>query len=222
MGICSEDVKGISAKYGADLCGIASIDRFTTAPRGYHPCDILPSCKSVVVVACEFPRSSLSDPKNYTQVRNQLVKKLDNMASLISKELKSRGTAAVAKRSIGPCEWDEDDRYRDDMSLIYAGVYAGLGKIGKNNLLINNKYGNMIWCSAVLTSEKLEADPLAEYEVCAKNCKICINSCPVGAIDGKLIKQLTCYDNAYTYRGGRQQIICWKCRTVCPNCFGIK
>lgn len=43
----SKQVKDILFGLGADLCGIASIDRFDDAPKGYHPTDILPTCKSV-------------------------------------------------------------------------------------------------------------------------------------------------------------------------------
>ncbi len=44
----SHKVKEIMYSLGADLCGIASIDRFADAPAGYHPLDVLPTCKSVI------------------------------------------------------------------------------------------------------------------------------------------------------------------------------
>ena len=37
-------------RVGMDLCGIASIDRFAESPKGKHPTEILPGCKSVIVV----------------------------------------------------------------------------------------------------------------------------------------------------------------------------
>ncbi|MDR0271819.1 MAG: hypothetical protein LBI27_00680 [Clostridiales bacterium] len=40
----SDDTKKIAHDLGADLCGIASADRFGEAPEGFHPCDVLPSC----------------------------------------------------------------------------------------------------------------------------------------------------------------------------------
>ena len=55
----SDDVKQILFEMGADLCGFASIDRFNEAPKGFHPCDVLPSCKTVVVFAKQFPTGSL-------------------------------------------------------------------------------------------------------------------------------------------------------------------
>lgn len=38
----SLEVKQLAYELGADLCGIASIDRFDDAPKGYHPLDVLP------------------------------------------------------------------------------------------------------------------------------------------------------------------------------------
>ncbi|MDE6365246.1 MAG: hypothetical protein K2L86_13465, partial [Lachnospiraceae bacterium] len=58
--INSSQIKNIVFSLGADLCGIAGIDRFDDAPRGYHPCDVLPSCRSVISFACRFPAGVLA------------------------------------------------------------------------------------------------------------------------------------------------------------------
>ncbi len=42
---------------GADLVGIASVDRFNGAPDGHKPEDILPDAKNVVVCAKRIPNS---------------------------------------------------------------------------------------------------------------------------------------------------------------------
>lgn len=221
MNINSEEIKKAAYELGADLCGVASIERFKEAPKGFHPCDILQECKSVIVIACKFPGNSFCDSETYTITRNQMAEKLDEIALILSEKFISKGITAVFKKSMGPCRWDENNRYRDTMSLKHAGMLAGMGKIGKNTLLVNNIFGNMIWLSAVLISQGLEADPIADYEVCYSECKVCLESCPVKAIDGELKDQLLCYNNAYTYINEEEHILCWKCREVCPNCFGI-
>ena len=48
----SKKVKEILFSFGADLCGIAGTDRFGDAPKGYHPLDVMPSCKSVISFGC--------------------------------------------------------------------------------------------------------------------------------------------------------------------------
>ena len=73
--IDSKQVKKILFGLGADLCGIASIDRFNDAPKGYHPTDVLPTCKSVISFGCRFPIGTLicNSPVPYTRVRNSLL-----------------------------------------------------------------------------------------------------------------------------------------------------
>lgn len=68
--IDSNKVKEILFSLGADLCGIASIDRFEDAPKGYHPLDVMPSCKSVISFGCRFPVGTLvcETPVPYTRV----------------------------------------------------------------------------------------------------------------------------------------------------------
>ncbi len=55
MKIRSIEIKNYAKNIGADLTGIASIDRFKNAPKGHHPKDILESCKSVIVCAKKMP-----------------------------------------------------------------------------------------------------------------------------------------------------------------------
>ena len=45
----SSNVKKISIDLGADLCGVASIDWFYDAPKGYNPGDVLPSRKHTCI-----------------------------------------------------------------------------------------------------------------------------------------------------------------------------
>jgi len=59
MTLHAADVKQTSRELGADLCGIASVDRFEQAPKGFHPCDVLPECQTVIVLARRFLNSTL-------------------------------------------------------------------------------------------------------------------------------------------------------------------
>jgi hypothetical protein len=38
-------------EWGADLVGIAPVERFDGAPEGHRPTDFLPECKSVISIA---------------------------------------------------------------------------------------------------------------------------------------------------------------------------
>lgn len=213
-------IKQTAYELGADLVGIAPIDRFSGAPAGFHPCDILPTCQSVIVLASEFPPSSLhSDPADYTSVRNNMVARMDRMAQMLDKVIKSHKADSRIIRSTTTVY--AEGRYRGPISLKHAGQFAGLGKIGQHTLLTNNRFGNMIWLSAVLTSAELEADPLADYEVCLPECTLCENNCPAGALGNPQIKQLKCYNHAFKHVKGCLEIQCWQCRRICPYKNGI-
>lgn len=78
----SKTVKEIMFTLGADLCGIAGMDRFDDAPKGYHPSDVFPACKSVISFGCRFPVGTLACKSDipYTRVRNSITPKMDAMA----------------------------------------------------------------------------------------------------------------------------------------------
>ncbi len=105
--INSETVKKKAIQYGADICGIASINRFVDAPDGFHPCDIYPDCMSVIVYACHFPLSTLKAKTNtpYTLVRNTLVRKLDLLSFYLSDGLERDGITSVPIPSALCCEF---------------------------------------------------------------------------------------------------------------------
>lgn len=160
-------VKEAATRLGAELCGIAPVDRFKEAPEGFHPRDVFPGCKSVIVLASQFARSTLGARSSvpYSFVRNMMVGKMDGISFELANQLDAKGIAAVPIPSAEPYEyWDEVRiQGRGIISLKHAAVLAGLGRMGKNTLLINNLYGNMIWLSAILISEEVKADPLAVY-----------------------------------------------------------
>jgi epoxyqueuosine reductase len=226
MKTTSEDIRSRAREWGADLCGIAAADRFTAAPESYRPADVLPGCRSVVIVARRFLRSTLSAESTipYTVIRNYLSGEMDGLSIKLSYYLESLGAKAVPTGAIGPTRWNKETRKSMGLiSLKHAAVQAGMGKIGKNTLLINDRFGNMVWLGGVLTTLDLKPDPLVEYEVCPAECRVCLEVCPVQALDGVSIDQRKCWDYAFGADDeGEWRIKCFKCRDICPNKLGVK
>jgi epoxyqueuosine reductase QueG len=221
MDVTSENIRTICLELGADLVGIASIDRFSDAPLGFHPCDILSDCKTVIVLACRLPHDALNaDAATYTLIRNQMVEKMDNLATSAAAGLKTKGLSAKPILSVQ--SQLHNGKYYGPISLKHAAVLAGLGQMGKNTLLINENLGNMLWLSAVLINAAITPDATADYQVCNSSCNLCLEACPVSALEPGQIQQLNCFKHAFKFPDGKLQLQCWSCRKICPYKFGIK
>lgn len=215
----------IFIKLGAEVCGIANIDRFVNAPKGFHPTDIYADCKSVIVFAKALPKgiAKVSPRIIYQHFNSISPVELDRIAYLASIEIeKSYNRFAVPIPSDGPYDyWDTDKMEgRGLLSMKHMAVLAGLGSIGKSTLLLNNQYGNMLNIGAVLTNLNLPSDALAE-SICIKGCSLCIDNCPVHAINEHSVNQKLCRKNTYASNDrGFDVVNCNKCRTICPMAFG--
>lgn len=181
--INNTQVKKIAYALGADLCGIAGMDRFGDAPEGYHPCDVLPACRSVISFACRFPAAVLScrTAVPYTRVRNSITAKMDAIALNLCIELDKKGIAAVPIPT-NESQWDaRTGRWRSIVSQKHAAQAAGLGTIGRHSLVITPEFGSMVWLGMVLTEAELEPDTMLD-RVC-NDCMLCVEACPVNALE---------------------------------------
>ncbi len=221
-----EKIKEIIGGLGADICGVANIDRFENIPFGFHPKDIYKDCKSVIVFAKHMPKglSCVSPRIIYIKATDINLAELDRISYLASIEIEKLGGIAIPLPSDSPYEyWDNDNMTgKGLLSMRHAAMLAGLGSIGKNTLIINRHYGNMINIGAVLSNLDLESDPLAE-ELCIPSCHLCIDSCPQKALNGNTTNQKLCREFTYSENErGFGVCNCNKCRTICPRAFGIK
>jgi epoxyqueuosine reductase len=70
-------------------------------------------------------------------------------------------------------------------------VAAGLGRQGRNSLLINNTYGSWIALGGLLLDQELPPDPPSR-DRCPPGCRACMEACPTGALDGQSIDARRC------------------------------
>lgn len=222
--VSSGQIKNILFDLGADLCKIASADRLANAPEGFHPNDVFPDCKSVVVFAKAFPVGTLACNNTipYTIARNVLSDILDKMSVEFCIKAQKLGIAAVPTGTISHVQYDEKtQRSRSIVSAKHCAVAAGLGRIGRNTLVVTPEYGNMVWLNAVLTNAELEPDEIIAGDPCPKGCSLCADNCKAGAFDTELFNQNACWEYAFKTEAGKTfKFKCNKCRVICPNCFG--
>lgn len=220
--IDSQKVKTILLSLGADLCGIASIDRFSEAPNGYHPLDVFPSCKSVISFACRFPVGTLLCESHipYTRARNSITAKMDSIALDFCIEMEKQQVKCIPIPT-NESQWDSrSNRWRSIVSQKHMAQAAGLGTIGRHSLLITPEFGSMVWLGAVLCDKELTPDILRE-PVC-KHCNLCVEVCPVNALEKVEINQQSCWDYAFgdDEKDKTWRIACHKCRDICPYNLG--
>lgn len=220
----SREVKNIMLSLGADLCKVAGIDRFNDAPEGYHPLDVFPSCKSVISFACRFPAATLAckTAVPYTRVRNSITAKMDAIALDFCIEMEKCDIAAIPIPT-NESQWDSrTERWRSIISQKHAAQAAGIGTIGRHSLLITPEFGSMVWLGSVLTEAELEPDPMLE-KIC-NDCNLCVEVCPVNALEQIELRQQVCWDHAFgdNEETKNWEISCHKCRDICPYNRGIK
>ena len=125
INISNHEIKEIVYSLGGDLCGVAGMERFNNAPKGFHPLDVLPSCKSVISFAVRFPVEALKceTPVPYTRIRNSLTPKMDAIALNLCIELEKRGIVSVPIPT-NESLWDEEtNRWRSIISQKHAAQF---------------------------------------------------------------------------------------------------
>ena len=221
--LTSSIVKEYGLEAGADIVGIAQIDDFIKAPKGFNPTDALPDCHSVIVLGGTFSPEDYKSVDKYSATRNAMLSKMTEIAKRLAKRLKKEGYNTKAISAAGG-KWVQGEGRKELLgyiSLKHAAEIAGLGVIGKNYLLTNPKYGNLLWLSAVLTDAVLEPDERITQEICT-SCMKCVNGCPIGALDDQSkFKRKEC-SSFYMIEDKKFKLKCYKCRTVCPNCNGMQ
>jgi epoxyqueuosine reductase QueG len=217
----SQQIKSLAAGLGAEVCGIADVGRFSMAPKGFHPSDILAETRSVIVFAKPMSRTAYQTRSlvSYTLLRNRVLVVLDDIAIRMTEEIEAAGGRALPIPSAEPYEfWSTELRHgRGILSLKHAAQLAGIGTLGKNTVLLNPRFGNRLWLGAVVTDLELAPDPMLGKQ-CLEDCRLCLDACPQGALDGTTIVQKLCRERSFkASEGGSWYYACCDCLQACPN-----
>ena len=220
-----DKLKQYALDNGADLVGVAPIERFGGAPQGHRPEDILPGARAVVACARRIPEGALDGPATvYHRAMEVIYAQLDLLAGRVALFLEAEGGRAAPVPADEPYRyWEPEERYgRGDLSHKHAAQAAGLGRLGKNSLLITRQFGNRVHLVSVVTDVDLTPDPVLDWDPCPERCTLCLRACPAGALSGdQQVKQALCRQ-VMMERLPKGTVIenCRACRRVCPS--GLK
>ncbi len=186
---------------GVDDVGIASVQEYKS-PLSPALESIFPKVKSLVVLAykelsnCESQNMQIAmsgrmDIMEFSRSCNYKV------ARFLEREF---NTKAMSVAPSYPLKMSYETKGTiGDVSLRHAAIAAGLGNFGRHNLVIHPEIGTRVVFTAVLTSLELSSDPPVTEKFC-QNCNLCVDSCPVGALDeeGKT-HDMKCLKNSQPY-----------------------
>lgn len=188
--------------WGADLVGIAPVERFANAPEGHRPTDFLPECRSVISIGMHlfqgmadvwgewYEPNKTNTPYlfyGYGLTNWEISRLVNRMAKLL--EYKGYKTLAFMPTWISSMTKYFDRTIQTgevmaEFSHRHAAVAAGLADFGWNGLALTPEFGAMQRFNSLLTSAELEPTPLYEGpplcrpEECGRKC---VRLCPAEA-----------------------------------------
>ncbi len=182
---------------GADLIGVAPVERLAGAPEGTRPTDYLPNATCVAVAAMKIADGAVAVAGHYDEPGKTLGPymwygyvvanwELSVAASRLTRFLERRGFVALPFPPTGVLY-----KYgnRADFSHRHAAVAAGLGGFGLSGLLLTPEFGARQRLVSIITNAPLDSSPLyggpalCRPDACGA---ACINGCPTGAMSGKV------------------------------------
>lgn len=206
MHITSEMVKQASRELGADLCGIASMDRFEGAPTQQDPRFIFPGAQACVVLGFRIPRGYFRGIEEGTYFAAYTAMGYGGLnmvyMPIVLRELTcfiedheyeaapipNMYPGTTISFASGEVMADRSRAVREGLphpdvmvDFRVAAFAAGLGEFGYSKVFLNPEYGPAVRYVALLTDAPLEPDPLFEGTLCDR-CMSCVRECSAGAI----------------------------------------
>ena len=204
--LTAAEVKKFALAQGADMVGIANIERFEGAPLQMDPRQIMPEARSVIALAFRVMRGSLRGIEEGTFFSNYSAMGYGGITYLympmtvinIARFIEDHGQEAIPYghqsdwRAIG-----QEGEPRVDYSrpvapgraapdvmvhLRIAAYLAGLGEIGFSKMFLSTRFGPRNRVGIVLTEAELEPDPIYSGPPLCNRCMACVAACPGGAI----------------------------------------
>jgi len=223
----SVQLERLARDLGADLLSVADLTHF----QPYSGADaFLLSFPFGISVGMRLSdsiidRITVADPTpEYAHHYKAVNALLDDIALRITNRIQAEGYAALP---IPASQVTRPEQYQGAISHKAVAALAGLGWIGKSQLLISSEFGPRVRLASILTTIPLKlGTPLGNK--CGE-CDVCIRACPTHAIksakaikDGWVREEVfdpdACYQRLLKFRDDPRYgvSICGICVKVCP------
>ncbi|MFH1281811.1 MAG: hypothetical protein ABIH91_03750 [Candidatus Omnitrophota bacterium] len=212
-------LKKFCQKEGADLFGVADIsaikDEFKLSAKVLQNLDRA-ICLGVMLSGAVLSEIDIVPTKLYFHHYKIVNSFLDHIALRLCNIIQKKGFWALAIPATQIIDWEKNIGHLSHRRL---GFLAGLGWIGRNNLLVNDKLGSQFRLVSILTNLPLKIDkPLKKT---CHECMLCVSMCPCAAIKESPadFDHVKCFEKLKSFQAQRQveQFVCGICASACKG-----
>jgi len=188
-------LKLLSQQWGASLFGVARLEEI---PRDQIllPGRILDQLPLALSIGFHLSEGVIEEIENqptplYFHHYQRVNILLDTIGLRITSAIQELGFRALPIPASQIVDWKNQ---RGHLSHKRVAKLAGLGWIGRNNLLVNERFGSRIRLVTVLTNLPLEVDSPKRRD--CGSCRACLSVCPAGAISERVeeFDHIRCYE----------------------------
>lgn len=174
-------LRTLAQQWGASLFGVADLRTLSKEVFLISP-SILDRYPLAVAAGYHLSDAILEDIEDhptplYFHHYQRINILLDSIGLLLTEAIQGLGSRAVPIAASQLVDWKNQ---RGHLSHKHVARAAGLGWIGRNNLLVNGRYGSRIRLVTVMTDLPLVTNAPSK-EDCG-SCRACLAVCPAGAI----------------------------------------
>ena len=211
------NLKKLCLAQGADLFGVADIsvikNEFALSEKVLKRLDRA-VCLGVRLSSSILQEISAAPTKLYFHHYRTVNACLDQLSLKTANYIQNKGFAALPVPASQILDWQNQKAHLSHKRL---GLLAGLGWIGRNNLLVNKSLGSQLRLVTILTDMPLKADKPLKGD-CGV-CKLCVQACPATAIkeDPSDFDHIRCFEKLKEFQKQKlvDQYICGVCVNVC-------
>jgi len=184
-----EEIKQFILQNNVPVFGISAAESLQNEPRCYRPSDMLPQARSILCLGMPIPKGIFRCKERsewmYWRAANIYYRTIDTTLMKVCSILEAKEEVAVPIYGCFPYDMKGKGDFWGYLSLVRMGEATGIGKIGKNGLLIKSLYGPRLLLGGIVTTAALPQMtwPKIEEKGCPEDCFVCQEGCPVKAID---------------------------------------
>lgn len=210
-------LKKFTQQLGINLFGVADISQIK---NGFSlPEQLLERFDKAISLGIKLSSSVLEEIKThptklYFHHYRTVNAFLDQIALRLANFIQDKGFYALPIPASQIVDWQNQIAHLSHKKI---GYLAGLGWIGKNNLLVNKILGSQFRLVSILTDMPLKIDKPSKDN--CQTCRLCIEVCPSGAIkeNPSDFQHLRCFEKLKEFQKQRlvDQYICGVCVNAC-------